>query len=161
MGLLNLDFGGENKVKHRAILDEGEYVLQITDWSVDKPASSESAQKGRNLKVKFKLDDPIQDDVSENRPADEPEQADFSQATFNDLIFFMFDNPFSIVSLLSAIKGTDPGDPTQLGEIDLEDKSEWIGERVVGRLVRTENKTTGKSYLNPVSDAYVSVNSRF
>jgi hypothetical protein len=138
----DIDFGS---VKALPEVPDGEYLMTIVDWNLVEPQKEETKSKGMNLRVKFKFTDP------------EFEGHDISVIQPNDQIFFMFNNPFSIVPLLSAIKRTDKGDPSQLGKLSLEvlsDKSEWIGEQVIARLVRTE-AANGKKYLNPVSDAYL------
>lgn len=137
------------KVKPLVKIPEGEYLLKITDWELVQPKKEETKSKGLNLRVKFKLADPIVEV--------DGEEHNFSDFQTNDQIFFMFDNPFAIVPLVAAVKGMDKDDPNALGNVNIRDKSDWIGEEVIGRLVRTEDQRTGKFYLNPVSEAYLPV----
>lgn len=143
---MKIDFGA---VKPLPKLKEGEYQMKITDWVTAEPQNPETRSKGKNLRIKLKLSDPMQED------AETGEIADFSNFQTSDQIFYMFDNPFALVPLLCAVKGVDSLEDLQaLGEIDVEDKNEFLGEEVIARLVRTEDRKTGKVYLNPVSEAY-------
>lgn len=137
------------KVKPLVRLAEGEYVLKITDWELVQPKKEETKSKGLNLRVKFKLSDPTVEIDGEFH--------DLSDFQTNDQIFFMFENPFALVPLVAAVKRLDKDDPKALGGVNIRDKSEWLGEEVIGRLVRTEDQRTGKFYLNPVSEAYLPV----
>lgn len=145
---IELDFAGDNAVKPLPQLAEGDYACEIVSWECIEPQKAETKGKGKNLRVKFKLDNPIQVDEKTG------EDAEFTM-TFNDQIFFMFDNPFALVPLLSAIRKTDPDNPKELGRVDPEDPAEFIGEVVMVRLRRKPaSDGSNKMYLNPVSDAY-------
>lgn len=141
-----IDFGN---VKPLVKIPEGEYHLTITDWELVQPKSDETKSKGLNLRVKFKLTDPVVEVDGEFH--------EFPDFKVNDLIFFMFDNPFALVPLIAAVKGLDKDDPKVLGGVNIKDKSDWIGEQVIARLIRKEDTRTGKFYLNPVSEAYLPV----
>ena len=148
---IELDFAGENAVRPLPQLAEGDYPCEIVSWETVEPQKSETKGKGKNLRVKFKLDNPIQTDEKTG------EDAEFNM-TFNDQIFYLFDNPFALVPLLSAVKKTDPDNPKELGRVDIEEPSEFIGEVVMVRLKRKPaNDGSNKTYLNPVSDAYYAV----
>lgn len=145
---LDLDFGG---VKILPEIPEGEYQMDIVDWGLAKATQSDpSKKKGLWLNVKFKFSDTVWTDPKTG------EDHDISAIQPNDRIFFFPDNPFSILPLMAAVKGVDKNDPKALGRVNISDKSDWVGESVIVRLVRSEGKN-GKRYLNPVSEAYLPV----
>lgn len=148
-GNLNLDFGA---VKPLPRIPEGEYLMRIVDWNIDKPKREESAAKGFNLRVKFAFVDSVWEQDGETH--------DISSIQPNDLIYVMPANPFAIVPLVCAVLGLDKENPKALQEhsIDITDKSAWIGEELMVRLYRKPAADgSGKTYLTPVSDAYMPV----
>ena len=143
---LDIDFGN---VKPLPEIPEGEYNLTIVDWNIVEAQKEETRKKGANLRIKFKFTDPAYEDKNGT-------VHDISAIQPNDQIFFMYDNPWTLVPLLAAIKGLDKSDPKALGSVNISDKSDWIGEQVIARLIRTE-AANGRKYLNPVSEAYLPV----
>lgn len=144
-------------VKPRQSLPEGEYPMEIVEWELVSPKTGN--EEGKNLRIKFKLADPIQTDTK-------GKEGDFSDFRTNCQIWVAFGNPWAAISICAAVLGLNPEDEDIGKQIkaagrSLGDKSDWLGEKVGVRLHLETNKETKKQYLKPQTDAFFSLTHRF